>query len=243
LILDDGSLINLGPIIASFNDNRIKYRRDGMNVGLPTRLNEICDLAQGKYLFRMDADDIMLPGRLSLQVAVLTREGVNCVCGGAAIVVNQASDPMSIRIGKIRRAGYSSRHSFVHPTVAAHTEWFKRNRYSTESIFRRCQDAELWVRTSATSKFINLEVPLVAYYEPAQSNIDKYTWQFMVAIALISRADELSVFTKIIYALIEWLKIALRFIFYIFKMKRMLSKRLSLDQYDHCNRLVHSALK
>ena len=44
---------------------------DGQNRGLPARLNQIADLAEGDHLARMDADDLMHPERLERQLELL----------------------------------------------------------------------------------------------------------------------------------------------------------------------------
>ena len=66
LLLDDGSTDNSLSIAQSYaqKDSRIKVISDGKNKNLATRLNELPSLAQGLYLARMDADDIMHSARI-----------------------------------------------------------------------------------------------------------------------------------------------------------------------------------
>src|SRR5690349_21222431 len=61
LLVDDGATDGSREIAQSFKDSRIRLVCDGANRGLAARLNQIAVLARGEYLFRMDADDIMLP--------------------------------------------------------------------------------------------------------------------------------------------------------------------------------------
>ncbi len=71
LIINDGSDDLSENIIKGFRDTRIRYIQHGTNLGLTSTLNEGLDLAEGKYLIRMDADDISLPGRFKAQVAFM----------------------------------------------------------------------------------------------------------------------------------------------------------------------------
>jgi len=51
-------------------DARIKVISDGENHGLPARLNELSDIANGCFYCRMDADDMMFPNRLENNATV-----------------------------------------------------------------------------------------------------------------------------------------------------------------------------
>src|SRR5688500_8514963 len=68
LIINDGSTDNSEKLINTFSDSRIRYIRNSENIKLVATLNKGIDLSVGKYLVRMDADDISLPERLQKQV-------------------------------------------------------------------------------------------------------------------------------------------------------------------------------
>lgn len=63
IILNDGSIDRTEEIILSYNDSRIVYVKNEKNLGLIGTLNKGINLAKGKYIARMDADDICLPER------------------------------------------------------------------------------------------------------------------------------------------------------------------------------------
>ena len=67
IIIDDGSTDNSAEIIKSYDDNRIVLIQQG-NKGLAAALNEGIKIAKGKFIARMDADDISLPTRLETQI-------------------------------------------------------------------------------------------------------------------------------------------------------------------------------
>lgn len=67
LIINDGSTDNSLKIIESYKDKRIRLINNETNIRLIATLNKGIDLARGKYIARMDADDISLPQRLEKQ--------------------------------------------------------------------------------------------------------------------------------------------------------------------------------
>jgi len=79
IIIDDGSTDKSVQIINSYKDNRIKLIRQE-NKGLASALNIGIKISQGKYIARMDADDISFPNRLELQYNFLEN---NCICAAA----------------------------------------------------------------------------------------------------------------------------------------------------------------
>jgi len=68
LIVDDGSQDNTLSIIKSFNDSRIRLFPFEKNSGNRIAVNYLLEKASGKYIFRMDADDISNLKRLEKQI-------------------------------------------------------------------------------------------------------------------------------------------------------------------------------
>src|SRR5690242_569481 len=72
ILLDDGSTDGSREIAKNYvDDDKISLISDGINKGLICRLNQLAHLATGKYLARMDADDLMDPERIKKQVEYL----------------------------------------------------------------------------------------------------------------------------------------------------------------------------
>ena len=67
IIIDDGSSDRTSEIIHSYQDSRIKYFKNLKNLGIVRTLNIGFANAKGKYIARMDADDISYPERLEIQ--------------------------------------------------------------------------------------------------------------------------------------------------------------------------------
>ena len=73
LIINDGSTDSTEEIILSYRDERIRHMKNEQNIKLIASLNKGLDLAEGKYIARMDADDVSLPERLAKQVDFMER--------------------------------------------------------------------------------------------------------------------------------------------------------------------------
>jgi glycosyltransferase involved in cell wall biosynthesis len=70
IIFNDGSIDNTLSIIESYAaiDNRIVVVSSKTNKGYVYHLNHGISIANGKYIARMDSDDISLPKRIENQV-------------------------------------------------------------------------------------------------------------------------------------------------------------------------------
>ena len=75
IINDNPHIQELENILKSYGnrDGRIKIIENGENLGLAKSLNEGLKQAKGKYIARMDADDISLPERFELQYQFLEK--------------------------------------------------------------------------------------------------------------------------------------------------------------------------
>ena len=81
IVINDGSTDATEKVIAQYDDSRIRYFANPGNQGLIYTLNRGLELSQGKYIARMDADDISLPARFEKQVRILEEHPEIIVCG------------------------------------------------------------------------------------------------------------------------------------------------------------------
>lgn len=174
LLLDDGTTDNSLSIAQSYaqKDSRIKVISDGKNKNLAARLNELPSLAQGLYLARMDADDIMHPARIERQLAVLGTHPEIDVLGTNAYIINDENAVIGTRYPLTPENTLTRVKSFIHPTIIAKKQWFLENPYDTKAL--RMEDAELWYRTFSKYHFVRLNEPLLFYREVGNNYYKKY---------------------------------------------------------------------
>ena len=91
LIVDDCSTDNSVEIINSYNDERIKLINNKKNKGQSKAMNQGISLARGKYIARIDQDDISYKNRLQTQIDKIY--GLKkTILGAWAYAINQKSD-------------------------------------------------------------------------------------------------------------------------------------------------------
>jgi glycosyltransferase involved in cell wall biosynthesis len=165
LLCDDGSNDQGLAIALSFDDPRVICWSDGQRLRLATRLNQCIDRAQGRYLARMDADDIAYPDRLALQLAFLATHTEVDLCSAGAMVFGRQGRPLwrfnpAEEHAGITRSPYRG-FPLWHPMWMGRIEWFRRWRYEESAWF--AQDQELLLRSYRLSRFANLPQTLLGY--------------------------------------------------------------------------------
>jgi glycosyltransferase involved in cell wall biosynthesis len=165
LLCDDGSDDEGLEIARSFRDPRVICWRDGRRRRLAARLNECIDRARGRFLARMDADDLAYPERLGRQSAFLERNPDVDLCGGGALVFGRGGQPLwrfdpAQQHAKITHSPLKG-FPLWHPAWMGRTEWFRRWRYDESALL--AQDQELLLRSYRESRFANLEDVLIGY--------------------------------------------------------------------------------
>lgn len=208
LLFDDGSTDGSVELAKSIRDHRVSLCLDGQSRGLNVRLNQMVSAASCEYFARMDADDVMHPDRIRRQLEALTDMGPGTVVGSAAFCIDAEGRIRALKPASPRqRTGFKAAQSFHHPTVIAHTEWFRANPYTEDIFFHRCQDAELWCRTSQSTRFVNLSEPLLFYREMGAFSYRNYMSTAVGRVALARSFTSDSRFTASVRLTYEMSKI------------------------------------
>lgn len=166
LIINDGSSDGSVNVIKSFTDERIHLVENETNLGLIATLNKGFDMAKGKYIARMDADDVALSNRLNEQVSFLEKNPEVGVYGCAYVDLKHGQE------GK--QTVFLSDHDALksvllfnscmgHPTVIFRTEVLRSNELKYNPEFKHAEDYEFWVRTIELTKFSNSPKVLLQY--------------------------------------------------------------------------------
>jgi len=147
-------------------DNRIKFMINEENKGLTSSLNRGLKLAKGKYICRMDADDIAIKDRIEKQLEYLVTNNYDLI-GGLTDVISESGEQM-YSIKKIPfnptqvQTGLKYNNCIPHPTWFAKRDIFdKLNGYRD---IRACEDYDLLIRASlAGFKLCNINYTVLKY--------------------------------------------------------------------------------
>ena len=96
-IYDDCSTDNSQEIIESYNDERIFYRKNDINLGISKTLNKGLNelLENYEFIARMDADDWAYPERLQKQIDFLEENKTQVLCGTQGFWLKNLSETFS----------------------------------------------------------------------------------------------------------------------------------------------------
>lgn len=165
-LVDDGSTDGAVERLTVLGDPRIRVLRDGRNLGLAARLNQVIDRAEGEFFARMDGDDIAHPERFARQVDALLRHvDVDLVATRCATISESGQAvgrlPFASTHADICRAPWMGFH-LPHPTWMGRTAWFRAHRYADPAPYC-CEDQELLLRAYRDSTFMALPEELLSY--------------------------------------------------------------------------------
>lgn len=152
IMIDDGSDYDISAQISNFAyiDKRICFIRQRSNAGLGRTLNHAIKLSRGKYIARMDDDDISLPERLDAQVKFLDKNPQYAWTGCTADLFDETG--VWGRADRPKEPdAYAFLHSspFIHPSVMFRRQVLVDYGYSERRIEYRCEDYELFMRLYA----------------------------------------------------------------------------------------------
>ncbi|MCU0440905.1 MAG: glycosyltransferase [Bacteroidia bacterium] len=162
IIVNDGSTDNSAETIRLFNDSRIRVVTHQANKGIVAALNMGFSLAQGKYIIRMDADDIAHKQRIEKQVGYLEAHpevgllGTQYTCiGGRAISLPLSHSAICWQM--------LTSNPFVHSAVCMRKSLLIQLGDPYRLQFEYCEDLDLWMRIAQRTKLANLPDTLIRF--------------------------------------------------------------------------------
>lgn len=183
LIYDDGSGPDKSRMIErlSGKDPRIRYIRGEYNKGIAAGLNVCIRMAKGRYLARMDDDDLSLPDRLSLQVKALNEHPEYDWVGTLADLFDE--DGIWGRADRVKdpqKRDFLHSSPFIHPSVMFRREIFRKaGGYKASRCTARCEDYELFMRFYAKGfRGFNIQKPLLQYRDDRKKL--RRSWKYSI---------------------------------------------------------------
>jgi len=165
IVVDDGSADRTVDIVARIPDERIRLFRNSRSIGLAACLNRALSEVRGKFVGRMDADDVCFPDRFERQLGFLAQHPDVDLVGGQMLMFRGDWELMGVlnapfNHDQITRTPSKSLPIF-HSTWTGKADWFARYKYDEKYL--RAQDFELLLRALPYSTYANLPDVVMGY--------------------------------------------------------------------------------
>ncbi|UUV19497.1 glycosyltransferase [Fusobacteria bacterium ZRK30] len=168
LIINDGSTDSSVNIIESYEDERIRLVHNTENIGLIKTLNKGIETAHGKYIVRMDADDIAEKNRIETQVNFMENNSDVAVAGSNGMMF-LSNKPMikkptdfPTRYSEIRcKLLFES--PIMHPAVIMRKSVLLEDNYRYRDEYKATEDYGLWMEIAKDHKVVNISQKLLRY--------------------------------------------------------------------------------
>lgn len=165
LIINDGSNDKSEEIILSYSDQRIRYIKNESNLKLIKTLNKGIQICKGKYIVRMDADDISHPERIQKQVEFMESNPDIGICGSWFETFGEV-DTSIVR--------YKETHDEImtkmlyqchlcHPSIILRREIFDDPDMYFDENYPHAEDYDFYLKVSKKWKFHNIQEAILKY--------------------------------------------------------------------------------
>lgn len=162
IIIDDASQDRSKEIIGSYTDPRIILIINEHNIGVAKSLNKGIDKSTGRYIARMDSDDICREDRFMKQYLHMEQNSHIAVCGSFAEIIgngeqlNYPTEPGEIASSLFFYC------CITHPTVMMRREFLDQHNLRYPEQYK-AEDYKLWVDISRTGRISNIPEILLSY--------------------------------------------------------------------------------
>lgn len=194
IIIDDASTDGTANILKKNTDPRIKFIFKEKNQGVSSATNDGFRVARGKYIARMDGDDISVKERFEKQVEVLENNPKIFICGGFVKFLG----------GSNRIIEFKETHQeiitglLLSNSICMGVSMFRRKELSTylyDENKNSGEDYDFWTKVAWLGEFYNIQEVLLLYrVHPNQASIAHKPQQVLDDIAI-----RLYLFKKINY--------------------------------------------
>ncbi len=222
IIVDDGSDEPIAPAVelwrASISIPITLICQN--NLGAPAARNAGINVAQGRYIAFLDADDIWLPDKLKIQYAIMQANHFTITGHGYAFQASQLIDKPAInyqgsnaiRVKTISKWRFAYGNAFFTPTVMVLKESFS----GFDNRFRRVDDYKAWLTNFRFKRFAYIDKVLAAGFKPAMGHsgltetVDQMHKSYLDVLKTLLREGKISLPFYIVAVTIEAIKLPIR---------------------------------
>jgi glycosyltransferase involved in cell wall biosynthesis len=211
IIIDDKSTDDSLRIIKNNTDKRIICIENHKNLGLVANLKNGVEIAKGKYIARMDADDKCLINRFEKQIYFLENNPDVSILGSSVIFFDK-NGYESIGYQPINHDQIKCEllYSFtmLHPSVMMRKERLYEFGLNYDINYIYGEDHDLWVRAIRHVNFANIYEPLLKMREHDTKLTRTYTTKYqeysngirkrqLDELGVLYTVEELIIFNKV----------------------------------------------
>jgi glycosyltransferase involved in cell wall biosynthesis len=171
IIIDDGSTDGTTDVLKKNTDSRIKFVFKKKNQGVSCAVNDGFRLAKGKYIARMDGDDISLKNRFEKQIGILENNPEIFICGS----LFQYLGGINNIIGHKERHGEIITELLISCSICMGASMFRRkelSKYFYDENKNSGEDYDFWTKVAWLGEMYNVQEVLLLYrVHPNQASI------------------------------------------------------------------------
>ena len=177
IIIDDGSVDKSKDIVQSISSSKITYIQNEHNIGVSRTRNRGFELAKGKYIALMDADDISISTRLEKQVKFLENHNDYGVVSSHYESFREHLFGVKRRIRKLSTNAEDIHVNLLFsnmiccPSSMIRKEVLIENNIKFDTSLQMAEDYDLWRRLSFVTKITNLDEVLLKYRKHKNNSI------------------------------------------------------------------------
>jgi glycosyltransferase involved in cell wall biosynthesis len=185
IIVDDGSTDRTVEIIHSFRERRIVLIENSDNLGNYPSRNIGMELARGKYICVMDADDISLKHRLERQFYYMETNPDVGICGSFIQTLPSGNFPKFITDNELLKVAFLSNNQCSHPSLMLRKSLLLQHQVNYNQNYCYSADFDLCARGFRYFKIHNLPEVLLQYrHHPGQISTAWFSEQQKFADAI-----------------------------------------------------------
>ncbi|WP_167387479.1 glycosyltransferase family 2 protein [Paraburkholderia susongensis] len=165
LVINDGSTDGTRAIVEAYAKRDARVVLFNMpNRGIVAALNFGLERAGAEFIARMDADDIALPRRFEMQLAILKRDPAVVACGGDLLKFGAVTGSLRFpRNDLMCKTALLFGTCFGHPAVMLRTRTLRDHHLRYDARYEFAEDYHLWSVLARHGKLCNIAQPLVRY--------------------------------------------------------------------------------
>lgn len=242
IIVDDGSNDGTSEYLDSIDDNRFVIHHFDVNRGRPYARQKALELAQGDYLAMLDADDLIHPDKLQIQVGLLDKHSDVYLIASGICSFGERVDFIRIRCkgdNKINFFSINQRFPVAHACSMLRRDWALKFRYNPNLALG--QDIDFLRRYLDGKKYISLDKVLYYYSEFDSVSKNKIIRAYKLYMKKFFLAGEymnaVEYFLKYMYSLL---------VFPFLKIETILEKRgeaptsLEVNEYNRYCKIIYN---